>query len=127
MKGGQTMKAMRYLLSVIVIVSAITLQAQDLVHYPMAQMHSTSVMAASGSSLPQAAVTGAYTTSDAPSSGPRRAKFDENPFGGQTINDVQNPSQPGTPLPDGTWALLLFAALFTLWKARKTIRPVGEQ
>lgn len=115
------MKAMRYLLSVIVIVSAITLQAQDLAHYPIAQMHSTSSMIASGSSLPQAAVTGAYTTSDAPSSGPRRAKFDD-PFGDNNINDVQNPSQPGTPLPDGTWALLFCAALFTLWKARKGIR-----
>lgn len=120
------MKAMRYLLSVIVILSAMTLQSQDLSGYPLAQMHSTSAMLASGSSLPQAAVTGTYTTYDAPVSGPRRAKFDDDPFGGQTIDNVDNPSHPGSPLPDGTWVLLFVAALFTIRKARKAMRPAEE-
>ena len=120
------MKAMRYLLSVIVILSAMTLQAQDWSHYPVAQMQSTSMMATSGSSLPQAAVTGTSTTNDSPVFGPRRMKFDDDPFGGQTIDNVDNPSHPGAPLPDGTWLLLALAALAALYQRRKAMHPAQQ-
>ena len=116
------MKTMRYLLSVIVILSAMTLSAQNISQLPAVNMQSTSTMIASGSSLPQAAVSGTSTTYDSPAFGPHRAKFDVDPFGEQTIDDVKTPDQPGTPVGDGMWTLLFFAALFTLWKGRRTYR-----
>lgn len=121
MKGGTIMKAMRYLLSVIVILSVTTLGAQNLSQYPAIQMQSTSSMVSSGSTLPQAAITGVYTTYDSPTGGPRRSKKEVDPFGEETIGDVTNPQQPGTPIGDGTWILMFLAvgyAFFIAWRRK---------
>lgn len=118
------MKTMRYLLSVIVILSVTTLSAQNLSQYPTAQMQSTSCMAYSGSTLPQAAITGTHTTYDSPTGGPRRAKKDDDPFGGQTIEDVSGPQQPGTPIGDAVLPLMLLTigyAFFIAWR-RKMVK-----
>lgn len=120
------MKAMRYLLSVIVILSVTTLGAQNLSQYPAVQMQSTSSMVSSGSTLPQAAITGVHTTYDSPTGGPRRSKKEVDPFGEETIGDVTNPQQPSTPIGDGTWFLMFMAMMFGLFIAMKR-KKVGSK
>ena len=61
------MKALRYLLMVALIsltsvLSATNVAAQNLAQQPEMQMHSTSIIQGSGSTLPQAAVEGVSTT-----------------------------------------------------------------
>ena len=114
------MKALRYLLIVIAMVSFLSVRAQGLAQRPVAQMQSTSIMKGSGSTLPQAAISGTsttYTTSTTGTNGPRRAKKDEDPFGGETIGGTENPYEPGTPLGDAAWPLMLLACVYALMRA----------
>ena len=57
-------KSLRYLLSMIAVVSVLSVSAQTFAQQPEAQMQSTSVMQGSGSNLPNAAVQGVSTTYD---------------------------------------------------------------
>ena len=117
------MKALRYLLIVIAMVSFLGANAQGLAQMPKAQMRSTSGMVYSGSTLPQAAAEGTYVTgttigtyssadADKPS-GPNRAKK-ERP------DDWDDPYKD--PLGDAGWPLLMLAAayaLLRLWRKRR--------
>ena len=84
MKELKIMKALRYILIVVSLLSFLNTNAQvstqDWGKQPEAQMHSTSVMQGSGSTLPSAAVTGVSTTyspAKAPN-GPRRERPGDN-------------------------------------------------
>lgn len=46
--------------------------------------------------------------------------MEDDPFGGETIDDTENPLQPGTPIGDGVLPLLLMAAGYALWIRRRT-------
>ena len=48
--------------------------------------------------------------------------MEDDPFGGETIGDTENPLQPGTPIGDGILPLLLMAAGYALWIRRRTTR-----
>ena len=103
------MKAMKLLLIVFGLVSVLSLSAQTFAEQPSMQMHSTSTMMGSGSELPQAAVTGTYTTySSGPSyapRGPQRGAADgENPPA-----DPDGPNE--YPLGDTPWFFMLLLAL----------------
>ena len=109
------MKALRYLLivGVVIVLSTMTMQAHGSADSPMIDMQSTSVVPPSGSSLPQAASTGVVLSDGTKyDSGSRRAKMDDGPFGDETIGDVNNPEQPGSPIGDGLWALMLMALMY---------------
>ena len=103
------MKAMKSLLIVLGLVSVLSLSAQTFAEQPTVQMHSTSAMMSSGSELPQAAVTGTYTTyttrtsSNYLSTGPQRASEDTPPA------DPPGPNE--YPLGDTPWLLMLLLAL----------------
>ena len=112
------MKAMKQLLIVIGLVSLLNFLAQDIYAMPEAQMYSTSAMLGSGSSLPQAAVTGTSTTYDEPSpasTGPRRI------IDGEDNEEKENDgwAEPGVPLGDAVLPLLLLAAGYVVFVARK--------
>ena len=117
------MKTLRYLLIVIGMVSVLGVYAQGLAARPETQMQSTSGMVYSGSTLPQAAATGTYVTGTTVGSyspakvRPGHIRKDENPFGGQTVEDTQNPNEPGTPLGDAVWPLMLLACMYALMRA----------
>ena len=133
------MKALRYLLSLIAILSVVSVSAatfgkpyqpqrrgiQYTRHYAEMPTLSMSTMNASmmksGSALPMAAVTGTTSADDyAPSSGPRRAKKEVNPFTGEgTAGDIGNPLEPAVPLGDAILPLLLLACAYIGWRARK--------
>ena len=112
------MKAMKQLLIVIGLVSLLNFLAQDIYAMPEAQMYSTSAMLGSGSSLPQAAVTGTTTTYDEPSptiTGPKRARPEDN----------KDPYDD--PLGDAVLPLLLLAAGYMLFVARKRRAQGGAE
>ena len=117
------MKAMKQLLIVIGLMSALTLNAQTIIEYPVAQMYSTSAMVESGSVLPNAASSGVITAdewigNDEPTgesgSGPRRAR----------PGDWNDPYDD--PLTDAVPCLLLLAIAYAFFTARKR-RAVKNQ
>ena len=113
------MKTLRYLLIIVAMVSVLGVYAQVTAKLPEPKMQSTSGMMYSGSNLPQAAATGA-TLAEEPrvqSSGrPGHIRRDENPFGDQTIENTDNPNEPGTPLGDVFWPLMLLAGVYALMR-----------
>ena len=114
------MKTLRYLLITFAVVmmslQVVNAKAQNLAEQPRAEFHTTSSMVGSGSTLPQAAQSGAYTTYDigAPGrsnkSGIKRG-LDDDDKPDVTIPD-DNSDPDATPIGDGLWALLFCAAIF---------------
>ena len=116
-------KVMGYGLPVIVILLVMALPAvavefgntSQYAVAPQASFQSTSTMAGSGSAYTSNPTIGDDGTADyGGSSGPnrRKGKKDENPFGDQTIGDVGNPNEPGTPIGDAVLPLILMALAF---------------
>ena len=108
------MKTLRYLLIIVAMVSVLGVYAQVTAKLPEPKMQSTSGMMYSGSNLPQAAATGA-TLAEEPrvqSSG----RPGHIPFGDQTIENTDNPNEPGTPLGDVFWPLMLLAGVYALMR-----------
>ena len=107
------MKAMKQLLIVIGLMSILSLNAQTPTEYPVAQMHSTSAMIGSGSTLPNAASSGFISADDNLNSssnntprGPRRAAEE-----GDTPPAADPPGPNESPLGDTPWLLMLLLAL----------------
>ena len=111
------MKALRYLLIVVAMLSVLSVSAQMYAQLPEATMHSTSAMVGSGSNLPSAASSGVVVTGEQPgtyspafaSSRPRRA----------LDGDDEDKTKPGQPFPIGDAALplALMAAAYALLRA----------
>ena len=120
---------LRYLLMMVAVLSVLGLSAQTpkygrtynpqhkqavytsvQAQMPEATMNSTSTMMSSGSTLPQAAVTGTSTTCD---NGGRPGKIRRDVGGGGTEDD-EDPDIPVEPAPigDGLWALMVLAGAF---------------
>ena len=80
---------------------------------PQATFQSTNTMMGSGSryaSQPRLSTNGqaVYSSMSSTTSGPRRAKMDDDPFGGQTV--AENPNGP-TPIGDAVLPLTLMCLL----------------
>lgn len=117
MKELKIMKALRYILLVVSMLSFLNTNAQvstqDWGKQPEAQMHSTSVMQGSGSTLPSAAVQGVSTISDQPTTshaayGPRK---DPRP------SDWSDPYKD--PIGDALLPLALMACVYLIVRARR--------
>jgi hypothetical protein len=129
------MRSLKYLLTVISLVSVLSANAQifdkEWGKQPVVQMRSTSVMAYSGSTLPMAAATGVTMVSgsvpsaNAPASyrpGHIRRIGEDEGWG----DDGEDTKLPGEPMPVGDvffpLMLLAFAyACFRKYRAEKTI------
>ncbi len=115
------MKALRYLLIVIALLSVRAQGlAQDWGRLPEVQMYSTSAMVGSGSTLPSAAATGAvvtgeqpgtYTPANAANTGKHRAKKGW----GEGGSDRDEPYKD--PIGDAALPLALMAAAYALLRA----------
>lgn len=106
---------LRYLLMIVAMVSVMSVSAQGLAQKPEVKMTSTSVMAPSGSTLPQAALTGTVTTysigSPAKSSKPRKAEDD------WEDDDPHDDEEPWTtPIGDAAIPLALLACAYALMR-----------
>ncbi len=130
------MKALRYLLIVAMVsmasvVSAANAAAQNLATRPEMQMQSTSVMQGSGSSLPQAAVDGPYTTGTtigtyspaSTSNGPHRAKKGLG-GGGESGEPGDRPEPYEDPLGNAMIPLALLAVAYALARVYRRKRCV---
>lgn len=142
------MKALRYILSLIAILSVVSVAAATFgkpyqpqghgVQYassytqmPTLAMSSTgSAMMQSGSALPMAAVSGTTTADDnAParvSAGPRKSPFD----GAGTAGDIGNPNEPGTPLGDAMLPMMLLIGAYCGYvtlRRRKHVKMVSQR
>ena len=117
------MKALRYLLIAVILSTASLLSvanatAQSLAQLPDNEMRSTSVLPASGSTLPQAAVEGPTTTYDegtgSHKGGIRRAG------GGQTGGGPDDREDPyGDPIGDAMLPLALLALAYLIIRVRR--------
>ena len=136
MKELKIMKALRYLLIVMGLMSVLSISAQALAQQPEVYMQSTSGMVYSGSQLPSAAAQGTYVTgttigtyNPANVNGPHRAKKEDNPGGG--FNPGGGEPGPGDnsepwedPLDDVMWPLLALAAAYALLRVYRRKRSV---
>ena len=123
------MKALRYLLIVMGLMSVLSISAQALAQQPEVYMQSTSGMVYSGSQLPSAAAQGTYVTgttigtyNPANVNGPHRAKKEDNPGGG--FNPGGGEPGPGDntepwedPIGDAGWPLALLALAYVCVRA----------
>lgn len=124
------MKTMRYLLMVVAMVSVLGVYAQSLAKQPETKMHSTSTMVGTGSSLPQAAVTGATLAGETPAAySPGRAGHIRKAGENEGTEDEEDPDNPGEPFPigDGLWVLMALACVYALMRAILIRKRAGER
>ena len=112
------MKALKYLLMVISLVSVLSINAQSLAQQPNANFRSTSAMAGSGSALPQAAVTGAHMTGNSlgtyTPANPQGNMIGPRKIGGNTEGGSGDREDPyKDPIGDAMWPLMLLALIYT--------------
>lgn len=115
------MKAIKQLLIAIGLISVLTISAQTITEYPAPQMHSTSTMVGSGSTLPNAASSGFISADDNLNSssnnntpsGPRRAKEE----GDDTPPDPNGPME--NPIGDAVLPMMLLAVVYGIYLRRK--------
>ena len=119
------MKALRYLLIVLGLVSILGVCAQGLAQQPEATMHSTSVMVGSGSTLPSAAVTGVSTTYSPAKmpNGPRRAASTEDE-GDTPPPDPHGPNE--NPLGDVLLPLAVMTCAYLIIRVRRRKRAMSK-
>ena len=128
------MKTTRYLLTVLATVSVLGVYAQGLAQQEQTVFQSTSTMSGSGSSYSSnpslnsdgtASYEGAsYTPAQAPGKPGGHLRRDGDPFGGETIGDVTNPNEPGTPIGDVFWPLALLACVYAFGKWIAKTKPL---
>ena len=121
------MKALRYLLIVVAMLSVLSVSAQMYAQLPEATMHSTSAMVGSGSNLPSAASSGAVVTgsslgSYSPANAPGKPrKTESNPGGGFNSDDNDNDrDEPWKdPIGDAALPLALMACAYLILRATR--------
>ena len=122
------MKALRYLLMVVAMVSVLSIKAQGTAQLPEVQMQSTSVMVGSGSALPQAATTGAVLTGETPGTYSAAGHHGHIRRGIDGDDDNDKPSgwdDPyKDPIGDALWPLLVLASVYALLRVYRRKRSV---
>ena len=127
-KEIENMKALRYLLMVVAMVSVLSVKAQNTAQLPEVQMQSTSVMVGSGSALPQAATTGAVLTGETP--GTYSAAGHHGHIRRGIDGDDENEKPSGwddpykDPIGDAVWPLLVLASVYALLRVYRRKRSV---
>ena len=125
-KEVENMKALRYLLMVVAMVSVLSVKAQSTAQLPEVQMQSTSVMVGSGSALPQAATTGAVLTGETPGTYSAAGHHGHIRRGIDGDDDNDKPSgwdDPyKDPIGDALWPLLALAAAYALLRVYRRKR-----
>jgi hypothetical protein len=117
------MKAIKQLLIAIGLISVLTISAQTITEYPVAEMHSTSTLVGSGSNLPNAASSGFISADDNLNSsnfntprGPRRV-IDEDDKEEEKPEGWQDPMED--PIGDAILPMMLLAVVYGIYLRRK--------
>ena len=125
-KELKIMKALRYLLMVVAMVSVLSVKAQGTAQLPEVQMQSTSVMVSSGSALPQAAVTGTYMTGETPGTYSAAGHHGHIRRGIDGDDEDDKPSgwdDPyKDPIGDAVWPLLALASVYAVLRVYRRKR-----
>ena len=127
-KEIENMKALRYLLMVVAMVSVLSVKAQSTAQLPEVQMQSTSVMVGSGSALPQAATTGTVLTGETP--GTYSAAGHHGHIRRGIDGDDNNDKPSGwddpykDPIGDALWPLLALASVYAVLRVYRRKRSV---
>ena len=116
---------LRYLLMIVAMVSVLSVWAQNLATQPSSDFRSTSIMVGSGSTLPQAAVTGAYVAGTTPGTyspashvgGPR--KITVNPGDEPGPDEGENSEPWEDPIGDALLPLMLLACAYLIIRAAR--------
>ena len=125
------MKTLRYLLMVVAMVSVLSVKAQSTTQLPQVQMQSTSVMVSSGSTLPQAATTGAVLTGETP--GTYSAAGHHGHIRRGIDDDDENDKPSGwedpykDPIGDAVWPLMLLACAYLIIRVVRARKRAGER
>jgi hypothetical protein len=123
------MKALRYLLITFAVMMVMSVSAQSLAQEPQIGFQSTSSMVGSGSTLPQAAQYGVYTTYDqgysasrANKPGVRRVDLDGDGIDDDTTENEDENTNIAEPFPigDGMWAMVLLACAYVIFRYVRT-------
>ena len=122
------MKALRYLLMVVAMVSVLSVKAQSTAQWPEVQMQSTSVMVGSGSALPHAATTEAVLTGETPGTYSAAGHHGHIRRGIDDEDDNDKPSgwdDPyKDPIGDAVWPLLALASVYAVLRVYRRKRSV---
>ena len=126
------MKTLRYLLIVMSLVSVLGVYAQGTAQFPEATMQSTSSMVGTGSTLPQAAVSGTTLAGETPAAySPGRAgkirKGDWNPGGEPGPDEGENSEPWEDPIGDALLPLALCALAYALMRVFRRFRARAEK
>ena len=122
------MKRLRHIFIIIAVLTTFSLKDNENSGAPTLGFQSTSTMASTGSTVTSAAATGGVFTCSMTtgkkfiSVGPKRE--DEDLFGDEKIDDIQNPLEPGTPIGEGVWAMIIMAAGYCLF--RKKVKKCSQ-
>ena len=107
-------KTLRYLLITFAVMMVLSVSAQGLAEQPQVGFQSTSSMVGSGSTLPQAATTGTYTTYDMGNARANKPGIRKGADEGDTPPD--NPPGPNeNPIGDAALPLALLALVYGVW------------
>ena len=129
---------MKHILIVLGLVSVLSVSAQSLAQQPTSDFRSTSTMVGTGSTLPQAAQTGAVLSGTAPSAGIKQ------PFRPGTMRSTDPTPDPGNPfsgggsdpeqedvnkepLGDALWPLMFLALAFAGYTALRRRRALSKK
>ena len=124
------MKALRYLLMVVAMVSVLGVYAQSTAKLPEPMMQSTSTMVTTGTTLPFAAAEGTYVTGSTPGTyspagrpgNIRKIGGSGSGTGGNEAEESKDPFE--TPIGDAVWPLLALAAAFAFGKWIARTKPL---
>ena len=122
-RESKIMKTLRYLLITFTVMMSVQIAnatAQSLATEPQYGFQSTSSMAGSGSTLPQAAVEGSFTTYD--ESNATVPAHEQAIRKGGRPDDWDNPYED--PIGEGAWILVALAccyAAFAAWRKRAQV------
>ena len=125
------MKTLRYLLIAVMMLSVLSLSAQNMAQQPSSDFRSTSTMVGTGSALPQAAQTGAYVTGNTPGSYSAYTPGGRIRKGASGDDDDEPPADPHgpneDPIGDAVLPLMLLAGAYLIMRvARKRQRALNR-
>ena len=128
MKELKIMKALRYILIVVSMLSVLSVRAQGLAQdwgrLPEVQMHSTSAMVGSGSTLPFAATSGAVVAGNVPGTySPAYAPTGPRRISGGNSGGGDGPTTPvdvwSTPMGDALLPLAVMACAYLILRVTR--------
>ena len=127
------MKALRYLLIVVAMVSVLGVCAQSTAKLPEPMMQSTSTMVTTGTTLPFAAAEGTYVTGSTPGTyspaggRPGHIRKSDGDWEDDELTGEHTENPWKDPIGDGLWVLMALAGVYALMRVILKRKRAGER